>query len=488
MRKFGRGHTLDTTGATGRELLGKLALLALAMACIDVLARGGCFADTGLGSECVRQVAIVGSGPAGYYTAEAAIKLWGDEVKVDIFDMLPVPYGLIRTGVAPDHQSIKAVSRRYEATNLSDNVRFVGNVMVGKDISIGELQEFYDAVVLATGAPHDRKMGMPGDELSNVFGSAAFVGWYNGHPDFAALNPDLSGKNAVVVGVGNVALDVARILAKTRDEFDGSDIVVHALDALDASGVEKIVILGRRGPHQIAMTPKELGELGHLHRASPRVDPADLPDEEEDAELEPGQRKSVTHIRNYAALGDEDRAGKTVDLEFDFFASPRAIVGAGKPEAVLVERTKLDGGRAVGTGETYTVPAELVVICIGYETSPIPDVPFDTDAGRFANDDGRILPGLYCVGWAKRGPSGTIGTNKPDGFEIVDRIAEDIGAGAEKSGGDGFDALAKDRGINFVTFHDWKKIDEAEIARARDGAPREKFVHVHDMIGAAGKG
>jgi len=440
------------------------------------------------GSACVRQVAIVGSGPAGYYTAEAALKLWGDEVQVDIFDMLPVPYGLIRTGVAPDHQSIKAVSRRYEATNLSDNVRFVGNVMVGKDISVAELQGFYDAVVLATGAPHDRKMGMPGEDLGNVFGSAAFVGWYNGHPDFSKLDPDLSGKTAIVVGVGNVALDVARILAKTREEFDGSDIVAHALEMLEASKIGKIVILGRRGPHQIAMTPKELGELGHLHRASPRVDPADLPDEEEDALLEPGQRKSVTHIRNFAEISDEERAGKTVDLEFDFFASPRAILGDGTAEAVLVERTRLENGRAVGTGDTYTVPADLVVICIGYQTSPIPDVPFDTDAGRFANDEGRILPGLYCVGWAKRGPSGTIGTNKPDGFEIVDRIAEDVGEGGGKQGGAGFDALAAERGLNFVEFHDWKKIEEAEIARARDGAPREKFVRVEEMIGAAGKG
>jgi len=435
----------------------------------------------------VRQVAIVGSGPAGYYTAEAAVKQWGDEVQVDIFDMLPVPYGLIRTGVAPDHQSIKAVSRRYEATNLTDNVRFVGNVMIGKDISVAELKELYDAVVLATGAPHDRKMGLPGEDLRNVFGSAAFVGWYNGHPDFAALDPDMSGKTAIVVGVGNVALDVARILAKTRAEFDGSDIVAHALELLEASNIEQITILGRRGPHQIAMTPKELGELGRLERASPRVEPEDLPDEEEDALLEPGQRKSVTHLRDFAALTAEERAGKPIDLEFDFFASPRAILGDGRVEAVLVERTKLEGGRAVGTGETYTVPADVVVICIGYQTSPIPDVPFDTDAGRFANDDGRILQGLYCVGWAKRGPSGTIGTNKPDGFDIVKLIDEDIAAGSGKQGPAGFDALAAERGLNFVQFHDWKKIEEAEIARAREGAPREKFVAVEHMIAAAGK-
>lgn len=440
----------------------------------------------------MRHVAIIGSGPAGYYTAEAALKQWGDDVRVDIFDMLPVPYGLIRSGVAPDHQSIKAVSRRYEATNLAENVRFVGNVMIGRDIAIGELQQLYDAVILATGAPHDKKAGMPGEDLANVFGSAAFVGWYNGHPEFAASAPDLSGRNAVIIGNGNVALDVARILAKTRAEFAGSDIVNHALDALDKAATEQIVILGRRGPHQIAMTPKELGELGHLERACPRVDMADLPDESEDALLEPGQRKSVTHLRSFAAIPEAHRADKAIDLVFDFFAAPKAILGEDKVTGVEVERTRLEGGRAVGTGETYVVPADLVVVCIGYQTSPIDGVPFEESAGRFANDEGRILPGLYCVGWARRGPSGTIGTNKPDGFAIVDRIVEDIASGAlpggNRKGRPGFDELAEARGLNVVTFRDWKKIEEAENSRARADAPREKFVRVAEMIGAAGKG
>jgi len=435
----------------------------------------------------VRQIAVVGSGPAGYYTAEAAQKHWGDEARIDIFDCLPVPYGLIRTGVAPDHQSIKAVSRRYEATSLSEGVRFIGNVMVGRDISIEELRGLYDAVVLATGAPHDRKLDLPGEDLANVHGSASFVGWYNGHPNFATLDPDLSGKTAVVIGNGNVALDVARILAKTREEFHGSDIVAHALDLLDSSNIERIVILGRRGPHQIAMTPKELGELAHLARACPRVDPADLPEEGEDALLEPGQRKSVTHLRSFAAIPEAHREDKPIEIEFDFFGAPKAILGAGKAEAVEVERTRLEHGRAVGTGETYTIPAGLVVACIGYQTSPIPGVPFEENAGRFANDEGRILPGLYCVGWARRGPSGTIGTNRPDGFSVVEKISEDIGRGSGKPGGAGFEKLAAERGLKFVEFHDWQKIDEAEVSRARDGSPREKFVHVEEMIGATGK-
>jgi ferredoxin--NADP+ reductase len=434
----------------------------------------------------MRHIAIIGSGPAGYYTAEAAQKRWGDEVRVDIFDRLPVPYGLIRTGVAPDHQSIKAVSRRYEATALSDNVRFVGNVSVGSDISVEELQSYYDAVVLATGAPHDRPLGLSGEGLGNVFGSAAFVGWYNGHPQFADLAPDLSGETAVVIGMGNVALDVARILAKTRAEFDGSDIVAHALDALEASNIRKVVILGRRGPHQIMMTPKELGELGHLARACPRVDPADLPEIGEDALLEPGLRKSVTHLRGFAAIPESHRADMAIEVEFDFFAAPLALEGVDRVTGVKVERTKVEAGRAIGTGEIYTVPASLVVSCIGYQTSPIPGVPFDERAGRFANDEGRILPGLYCVGWARRGPSGTIGTNRPDGFGVIEKIAEDIGAGAGKPGRAGFDSLATERNLDVVTFRDWKRIEEAETNAAREGAPREKFVDVAAMIAARG--
>ncbi len=436
----------------------------------------------------MRQIAVIGSGPAGYYTAEAALKQWGDGVSVDIFDSLPVPYGLIRTGVAPDHQSIKAVSRRYEATSLAQNVRFIGNVTVGKDVAVTELLELYDAVVLATGAPNDKQAGLPGEDLANVYGSAAFVGWYNGHPNFAALDPDITQDTAVVIGNGNVALDVARILAKTRDEFHGSDIVSHALDLLDIAKITKIVILGRRGPHQIAMTPKELGELGHLVRAWPYVDPADLPDLAEDALLEPGQRKSVTHLRNFAANSAESASGKPIEIVFDFFASPKAILGEGKVTGVEVERTRLEDSRAVGTGETYVVPAGLVVTCIGYETSSIEGVPFEERAGRFANDEGRIMPGLYCVGWARRGPSGTIGTNRPDGFAIIEKISADIAEGSGKPGGDGFEQLAQARGLHVVEFHDWQKIDEAEVARAREGAPREKFVQINDMIEATGKG
>jgi NADPH-dependent glutamate synthase beta subunit-like oxidoreductase len=433
----------------------------------------------------MRHIAIIGSGPAGYYTAEAAQKKFGDDVRIDIIDRLPVPFGLIRFGVAPDHQSIKAVSGRYEKVALSDNVRFVGNVSVGTDVSIEELQGLYDAVVLATGAPNDRKLEIPGGDLPQVYGSAAFVGWYNGHPDFADLNPDLSGKHVVIIGNGNVALDVARILSKTRAEFAGSDIVAHALDALDDAKTEQITFLGRRGPHQIAMTPKELGELGHLARATPRVEASDLPDIGEDALLEPGMRKSVTHLREFAAIPESFRADKDISVDFDFFAAPVAVEGDGKVERIVIERTALDEQlRSVGTGETYTLECSAVISCIGYQTPPIEGVPFEHGRGRFASDEGRILPGLYCVGWARRGPSGTIGTNRPDGYGVVDLLAGDMGEGAGKQGRVALDAILDQRGVQVVKFSDWKRIEEAEVARARDGAPREKFVTIEEMIGA----
>ena len=435
----------------------------------------------------MRHIAIVGSGPAGYYTAEAAVKKWGEEARIDVFDMLPVPFGLIRTGVAPDHQSIKGVSRRYEKTAIGDTVRFVGNIAIGRDVSIEELQSLYDAVILATGAPKDRLLRIEGSDAENVIGSAAFVGWYNGHPEFANLNPDLSGRHAVVVGMGNVALDVARILSKTEDEFAGSDIVTHALDALRNSRLESVTILGRRGPHQIMMTPKELGELMQLERASPQVESADLPPLDDDAVLEPGMRKSVTLLREFAAIPPNIHGEKPIAIEFDFFASPKAInVTDGRATGVVVERTVVEAGRAIGTGETYRIPADIVITCIGYETSPIEGVPFDERAGRFANDQGRILPGLYCVGWAKRGPSGTIGTNRPDGYSVIDIVDEDIGSGHRRRGREGFDDLAAERRLDIVTFRDWQKIEEAEIAAARDGSPREKFVDIESMIAARG--
>jgi ferredoxin--NADP+ reductase len=427
----------------------------------------------------MRHFAIVGSGPAGFYTAEALDKAYGGQARIDILDRYPVPYGLIRFGVAPDHQSLKAVSKRYDKVAESAGVDFIGNVCVGRDVSVDELLDLYDAVILAVGSPHSRKLGIPGEELPGVIGSAEFVGWYNGHPEYADLDPPLSGTHAAVIGNGNVALDCARILSKTRREFEGSDIVGHALDALDSSAIRTVTILGRRGPHQIAMTPKELGELGHLEAALPVVDLSDFPPVEADEALEPGQRKSVTILREF----NDIRANKPRTMIFDFFAKPLRIEGEGKAERIVVERTELDQkGGARGTGETYEVPASLIISAIGYSSAPIEGVPYDERGGKFLNEGGRIADRLYAVGWARRGPSGTIGTNRPDGYEVADQVAAAMPAGgaSDRPGAEGLKQLLTSRGVMPTDYDDWRKIEETEAANARPGSPREKFVrHEH---------
>ncbi|MFL6730414.1 MAG: FAD-dependent oxidoreductase [Sphingomicrobium sp.] len=434
----------------------------------------------------MRHFAIVGSGPAGFYTAEALDKAYGGQARIDILDRYPVPYGLIRFGVAPDHQSLKAVSKRYDKVAESAGVDFIGNVTLGRDVAVAELLELYDAVILAIGAPHDRKLGIPGEDLPGVVGSAEFVGWYNGHPEFADLDPPLGGSHAAVIGNGNVALDCARILSKTRHEFEGSDIVGHALDALDKSAIRTITILGRRGPHQIAMTPKELGELGHLEAAVPVVDPSDFPPVEADEPLDPGLRKSVTLLRGFAGLADE----KLKRMVFDFFARPVAIEGDGKVERIVVERTELDdNGAARGTGETYEVPASLIITAIGYSTPPIDGVAYDERGGKFLNDGGRIADRLYAVGWARRGPTGTIGTNRPDGYEVADLIAAALppGSGGDRPGAAGLKRLLEQRGAMPTDYDDWRKIEQTEAANARPGSPREKFVRVDDWLRTVGR-
>ena len=436
----------------------------------------------------MRHFAVVGSGPAGFYTAEALERAYGDKARIDIIDRYAVPYGLIRFGVAPDHQSLKAVSKRYDKVTESAGVDFIGNVTVGRDISVDELLKLYDAVIMAIGAPHDRKLGIPGEDLGGVVGSAEFVGWYNGHPDFADLCPPLDGANAVVVGNGNVALDCARILSKTRHEFEGSDIVGHALNALDHSAIKTVTILGRRGPHQIAMTPKELGELGHLEETSPVVEAADFPPVEADEALEPGHRKSITILREFAATPPD--AAKPKRMVFDFFAKPLQIEGGGKAERVIVERTELEeNGSARGTGETYEVPASLVITAIGYSSPRIDGIPYDDRGGKFANEGGRIADRLYAVGWARRGPTGTIGTNRPDGYEIAEIVAGEMPSGRESGrvGAEGLKRLLGERGVMPTDYDDWRKIEETEIGNARPGSPREKFVRVEDWLAALGR-
>ena len=427
----------------------------------------------------MRHLAIVGSGPAGFYTAEAALKQFGEDVRIDIIDRLPTPYGLIRAGVAPDHLSIKAVSKRYDAVARDGRVRFFGHVAVGPDVSISELCALYDDVVLAVGAPLDKALGVPGDDLPGVLGSAAFVGWYNGHPDFAGLVPPLHARTVAIVGNGNVAIDCARILAKTVQELQDSDIVNHALDPLSQSFVKAVHILGRRGPHQASFTLKEVGEMGELDRATPVVRAEDFPPAEHDAGLETGQRRVVEILRKFAAAGPD--AAKPVTIGFDFFRRPMRVLGDGRVEGLEVMHTRLDeAGRAVDTGETEIIACEMVISAIGYRSAGIEGVPFDMTAGRFANVDGAIAPGLWCVGWARRGPTGTIGTNRQDGFGLVGRIAATSAAGTG-IGRDGLETLLRERAVRVADFTDWERIDAAEVARARAGAPREKIVALDEM-------
>ena len=360
---------------------------------------------------------------------------------------------------------------------------------VGRDVSVEELLELYDAVILAIGAPHDRKLGIPGEDLPGVVGSAEFVGWYNGHPDFADLDPPLDGTHAAVIGNGNVALDCARILSKTRAEFEGSDIVGHALDALDASAIRTVTILGRRGPHQIAMTPKELGELGHLEAASPVVDARRFPA----GRGRRGARARPAQVDHHPARirRDAARRSKPKRMVFDFFAKPLRIEGDGRAERIIVERTELDeSGAARGTGETYEVPASLIITAIGYSTPPIDGVPYDERGGKFRQRGRPIADRLYAVGWARRGPTGTIGTNRPDGYEVAEQVAAGDAGGKssdERAGAEGSKRLLAERGVMATDYDDWRKIEETEVGRARPGSPREKFVRVEDWLSALGR-
>ncbi len=424
-------------------------------------------------------VAIVGTGPAGFYTAEALAA--DPAVRIDMIDRLPTPYGLVRGGVAPDHQSIKAVTRRYEKTAEKENVRFIGNLTVGRDVTIDELLALYDAVVLATGAPEDRPLAIAGADLPGVIGSAAFVGWYNCHPDFADLDIDLDIPSVAVIGNGNVALDVARVLAKTADEMAQSDIAPYAAGRIARAPIRDIYIFGRRGPLQAHFSPKELGEMGTLARAVPLVDAAQLPSGDEEAELEPARRKIVSILRRFASNRPAD---KPVRIHFEFFARPAEVLGTRCVCGLRLERTRLEDERAIGTGEYFEVPCGLVIPCIGYRTSPIPGVPYDERAGRFVNEEGRVRERLYVVGWARRGPTGTIGTNRPDGAEIAARIRKEV-TPAGREGGAGLDRLIAARGVEVVDFTDWKRIDAAECRAAPPPHPRLKFAHIADMLEAA---
>lgn len=406
------------------------------------------------------------------------------DIQIDIIERLPTPYGLIRGGVAPDHQTTKRVAKKYEKTALEEGVRFFGNVEVNKDVSLAELRGIYDAVVLAVGAPGDNKLTIPGAGMEGVHGSAAFVGWYNGHPDFRDLEPDIDVDAAVVIGNGNVAIDVGRVLVQSRRGMAHADIAAHAMDAIEASGVSDVYIAGRRGPLDAKFTNVELRELGELDNAVALSKPEQLPDtvpESMDGREARLAQRNLDRLKDYAR---NDPVSKPKRLHFEFFASPVEILGTDRVEGVRFERTEVKDGRAVGAGTFFDIPCGLVVPAIGYRSEPIDGAPFDEKRGIIPNDNGRVDEGLYVVGWIKRGPTGVISSNRPDGVTVAEYICKDFKAGGGKPGRTALTPLLKERDVRVVSFDDWRKIDEAEQARAGGPhQPREKFVTVRDMLG-----
>ena len=427
-------------------------------------------------------VAIVGAGPGGFYSAEALAKTELD-VEIDIIERLPAPFGLIRYGVAPDHQTTKNVIRAYSKTAQGERCRFFGNVEIGRDLTMQDLRAMYDAVVVSVGSALDRPLGIPGDDKRGVLGAASFVGWYNGHPDFADLAPPLDTERVVVVGQGNVAIDISRVLAKTRGELAASDIAPTALEAIQAAPIKDIHMVGRRGPVEAKFTNVELREMGELEDAAAIIDPAVLPDAvPEEADFSDRDRR--LRERNLATMrgfAEQDPTGKAKRVHFDFLASPVEVLGGERVEAVRFERNELIDGRARGTGEFYTLECGLVLPAIGYRAVPIDGLPHDAAAGIVPNEDGKVEDGLYVAGWVKRGPTGVIGSNKPDGRAVAEHIAADIKQG-DKPGRAALEEHLAAQRARIVRFDDWLKIDAAEIAAAMNGAPRRKFTTVADML------
>lgn len=441
------------------------------------------------------RVAIVGSGPAAFYTVQALQKTAGLNVRVDMFERLPMPFGLVRFGVAPDHPKIKKVVAVYEKLALDPGFRFFGNVEFGRDIHLEDLQRHYHQIVFATGAQTDRRLGIPGEELKRSHPATEFVAWYNGHPDFADYEFDLSQESAVVVGVGNVAVDVARILCRTPEELSETDIAGHALEALRQSKIREVWLLGRRGPAQAAFTNPEAKELGELQDA----DTFTLPEE---IELDPASRQLVDSdasiSRKVEILRDfstRDLTGKPKRLGLRFLVSPVEILddGAGAVGAVRIVRNELvqtENGSVTprATDRFETLSAGLVFRSVGYRGVSLPKIPFRDDWGIVPNDRGRILasidgprvPGLYVSGWIKRGPSGVIGTNKPDAVETVTCMVEDFSEGrcfAPESPLDAVGSLLEDRGARVVSYPDWQRIDAHEIETGAElGRPRLKMI------------
>jgi ferredoxin--NADP+ reductase len=451
------------------------------------------------------RVAIIGSGPAGFYAAESLFAHPDHPVEVDMFDRLPTPFGLVRAGVAPDHPKIKNVIRRYEKTAGNEGFRFFGNVEVGRDIEVADLEPRYNAILYAYGSATDRKLGIPGEDLPGSHPATSFVAWYNAHPDFAGHTFDLTTKRVVVIGNGNVAADVARMLALPRAELTVTDTADHAIDALADSGIEEIVILGRRGPAQAAFTNPEVRELGELTDADIIIDPAEVELDEASREYVESDDCDPTHRRNveiFTEFARRNPEGKPKRLVMRFCCSPVEIKGDGKVESIVIGRNALDRDesgaiRARDTGEREEIECGLVLRSIGYRGTGLEGIPFDADRGVIPNESGRVThadggeqaTGHYAVGWIKRGPSGVIGTNKKDAQDTVDSLFADLEAGKvpdREAVEPAIEELLVERAGDHVTYLGWQAIDAAEVAAGEPhGRPRIKFCSVEEMVEAA---
>jgi ferredoxin--NADP+ reductase len=452
------------------------------------------------------RVAIVGSGPAGFYAAEALLGHPEMAIEVDMIDRLPTPFGLVRAGVAPDHPKIKSVIKRYEKTAGHDAYRFFGHVTVGRDVSAEELAGLYHAVVWAYGAGTDRKLGIPGEDLPGSHAATEFVAWYNGHPDFADREFDLGCERVVVIGNGNVAADVARMLLLPRPELECTDTAPYAIDALADSSVREVLVLGRRGPAQAAFTNPEVRELGELTDADVFVDRAAVAADETSAAFLDSDAADATNRKNlesFTEFSEREPGGKPKRVELRFLRTPLEIQGDGRVERIVaaVNRLEVDESGAVrarATDETETIECGMVLRSIGYLGTGIDGVPYDAAAGVIPNERGRVTgdgskphPGHYVVGWIKRGPTGVIGTNKKDAQETIETLLEDAAAGAlpeRDAGADALPALLAERGVDFIEYDGWQEIDALEQERgAAAGRPRIKLTAFEELLAAARK-
>lgn len=446
------------------------------------------------------RVAIIGTGPSGFYAAEHLLKRQ-PEIEIDLFDRLPTPYGLVRGGVAPDHQKIKAVTRIYEKIAAHPAVRFYGHVTIGSDLTREELRQHYHAVIYAVGAPTDRTLGIAGEQLAGSHAATSFVGWYNGHPDHAHTRFDLTASAVAVIGMGNVAVDVVRLLARTPEELRHTDIADYALAALAQSRVRDIYMIGRRGPVQGAFTNPELKELGELAGADIVVRPQDLVLDQGSADLLATSEDRMTekNLQTLREFASRPAGSKPKQIHLRFLLSPAEIAGDQRVERIVLAHNRLVPGsngdlKAEATGETETVPVGLVFRSVGYLGVGVPGLPIHPTRGVIPNEHGRVLgtTGEYVVGWIKRGPSGVIGTNKPDSVESVERLLEDFAAGHLNVPGTPARAAVEQqlaaRGVQVVSWQDWQRLDAIEKARGEAiGRPRLKFTDVDDMLAAVGK-